>query len=75
MSATAPQTVTSAPHRPGKTELHDVRFGLKALEPTLGADLVIWDNRSAWHYAVDDYGDQERWGLKISIEGGDWRPR
>ena len=38
-------------------------------------DLVIWDNRSAWHYAVDDYGDQERWGLKISIEGGDWRPQ
>jgi len=37
-------------------------------------DLVIWDNRAAWHYAVDDYGDQERWGLKISIEGGDWRP-
>jgi len=37
-------------------------------------DLVIWDNRSVWHYAVDDYGDQERWGLKISIEGGDWRP-
>ncbi|MET0285798.1 MAG: TauD/TfdA family dioxygenase [Polyangiales bacterium] len=37
-------------------------------------DLVIWDNRSVWHYAVDDYGDRERWGLKISIEGGDWRP-
>ena len=37
-------------------------------------DLVIWDNRSVWHYAVDDYGDQERWGLRISIEGGDWRP-
>ena len=37
-------------------------------------DLVIWDNRAVWHYAVDDYGDQERWGLKISIEGGDWRP-
>jgi taurine dioxygenase len=37
-------------------------------------DLVIWDNRSIWHCAVDDYGDQERWGLKISIEGGDWRP-
>jgi alpha-ketoglutarate-dependent taurine dioxygenase len=37
-------------------------------------DLVIWDNRSLWHYAVDDYGEQERWGLKISIEGGDWRP-
>lgn len=37
-------------------------------------DLVIWDNRAVWHYAVDDYGDQERWGLKISIEGGNWRP-
>jgi taurine dioxygenase len=37
-------------------------------------DLVIWDNRAVWHYAVDDYGEQERWGLKISIEGGDWRP-
>jgi taurine dioxygenase len=37
-------------------------------------DLVIWDNRALWHYAVDDYGDQERWGLKISVEGGDWRP-
>jgi alpha-ketoglutarate-dependent taurine dioxygenase len=38
-------------------------------------DLVIWDNRALWHYAVDDYGDHERWGLKISIEGGDWRPQ
>lgn len=38
-------------------------------------DLVIWDNRAAWHYAVDDYGAEERWGLKISIEGGDWRPQ
>ena len=37
-------------------------------------DLVIWDNRAVWHYAVDDYGEHERWGLKISIEGGDWRP-
>lgn len=37
-------------------------------------DLVIWDNRAVWHYAVDDYGDHERWGLKISIEGGNWRP-
>ena len=38
-------------------------------------DLVVWDNRSVWHYAVDDYGDQERWGMKVSVEGGDWTPR
>jgi alpha-ketoglutarate-dependent taurine dioxygenase len=37
-------------------------------------DLVVWDNRATWHYAVDDYGDDVRHGHKISIEGGDWRP-
>jgi alpha-ketoglutarate-dependent taurine dioxygenase len=37
-------------------------------------DLVVWDNRSCWHAAVDDYGDQERWGFKTGVLGGDWRP-
>jgi alpha-ketoglutarate-dependent taurine dioxygenase len=37
-------------------------------------DLVVWDNRATWHYAVDDYGHDLRHGHKISIEGGDWRP-
>jgi alpha-ketoglutarate-dependent taurine dioxygenase len=37
-------------------------------------DLVVWDNRATWHYAVDDYGNDLRHGHKISIEGGDWRP-
>ena len=37
-------------------------------------DLLIWDNLATQHAAIDDYGDRERWGYKISIEGGDWRP-
>lgn len=37
-------------------------------------DLVVWDNRASWHYAVDDCGHQVRSGYKISVEGGDWRP-
>jgi alpha-ketoglutarate-dependent taurine dioxygenase len=37
-------------------------------------DLAVWDNRSVWHYAVDDYGDAERFGHKVSVEGGDWTP-
>lgn len=36
-------------------------------------DLVIWDNRSVWHRAVDDYGDEERWGYKTAVVGT-WRP-
>jgi alpha-ketoglutarate-dependent taurine dioxygenase len=37
-------------------------------------DLLVWDNRASWHYAVDDYEDEIRHGFKISLEGGDWRP-
>jgi taurine dioxygenase len=36
-------------------------------------DLVVWDNRSVWHRAVDDHGDAERWGYKTAVLG-DWRP-
>jgi alpha-ketoglutarate-dependent taurine dioxygenase len=37
-------------------------------------DLLVWDNRASWHYAVDDYEDAVRHGYKISVEGGDWIP-
>lgn len=36
-------------------------------------DVVLWDNRSTWHFAVDDYGDAERWGFKTGVVGH-WRP-
>ena len=36
-------------------------------------DLVVWDNRSVWHAAIDDYGDAERWGYKTAVLGN-WRP-
>jgi len=29
----------------------------------------IWDNRTTWHYAVDDYGDQYREIRRISLRG------
>lgn len=29
----------------------------------------IWDNRSTWHYAVDDYGDQFREIHRVSLRG------
>jgi taurine dioxygenase len=31
--------------------------------------LVIWDNRSLQHYAVDDYADFERVMYRITLEG------
>jgi taurine dioxygenase len=37
-------------------------------------DLVVWDNRAAWHRAMDDYGDIERWGFKTAVLGGGWIP-
>jgi taurine dioxygenase len=56
-----------------RTHASDVTFQYRHQWQQPG-DLVIWDNRSVWHYAVDDYGDAERYGHKLSIEGGDWTP-
>ena len=33
-------------------------------------DVVIWDNRSTMHYAVDDYGSSERRVRRVTIRGG-----
>ncbi|GAA3032902.1 TauD/TfdA dioxygenase family protein [Actinokineospora globicatena] len=32
-------------------------------------DVVVWDNRSTAHYAVDDYGDQQRVMHRITLRG------
>ena len=35
----------------------------------LPGDVVIWDNRSTMHYAVHDYGEQDRFLARTMIEG------
>lgn len=32
-------------------------------------DVVIWDNRSTQHYAVNDYGDQHRVVRRATVDG------
>ena len=32
-------------------------------------DLLVWDNRSCWHYAMDDYGRQPRHVLRCTAAG------
>ena len=32
-------------------------------------DVAIWDNRATQHYAVDDYGTQERIVRRVTLKG------
>jgi taurine dioxygenase len=32
-------------------------------------DVVMWDNRCTMHYAVHDYGDQERVLNRVTLKG------
>ena len=32
-------------------------------------DVAIWDNRATQHYAVDDYGTQDRVVRRVTLQG------
>jgi taurine dioxygenase len=32
-------------------------------------DVIIWDNRATQHYAIDDFGDQDRVVRRVTIQG------
>jgi taurine dioxygenase len=51
-------------------------FGAHATQPAFcyrhrwrPGDVVMWDNRSALHYAVHDYGEQERLHYRVTVAG------
>ena len=35
----------------------------------LPGDVVVWDNFATQHYAIDDYGNQERYMQRVSVRG------
>ncbi len=32
-------------------------------------DVAIWDNRATQHYAINDYGDQQRFVRRVTVDG------
>ena len=51
-------------------------FGAHATQPAFcyrhrwqAGDVVVWDNRGTLHYAVHDYGDEERLHYRVTVAG------
>ena len=49
-----------------------ITFGFAYLHPIVhwrAGSLAFWDNRSTWHFAVNDYQGERRLLHRITIEG------
>ena len=53
----------AARERKGSVRWRDTRKSREA------GSLAFWDNRSTWHYALNDYQGQRRLMHRITIEG------
>ncbi len=62
-------SVTDSAHLFSLLQSHVTRLENTVRWRWTAGDVAIWDNRSTQHYAVDDYGQQERIVRRVTLKG------
>ncbi|MBI6851527.1 TauD/TfdA family dioxygenase [Pseudomonas cichorii] len=62
-------STTDSAHLFGLLQSHVTRLENTVRWRWTAGDVAIWDNRSTQHYAVDDYGQQERIVRRVTLQG------
>ncbi|MBX8475906.1 TauD/TfdA family dioxygenase [Pseudomonas cichorii] len=62
-------SITDSAHLFSLLQSHVTRLENTVRWRWTAGDVAIWDNRSTQHYAVDDYGQQERIVRRVTLKG------